>query len=238
MSEVTKTPNEQDVRQWYNERYASRGEDSMRPASAYPVFLDQLGVTPGGTLLDIGCGTGFLLKAAVARGLKTWGIDISEEAVKVARRVCPDSEISVGKGEQLEFPGGKFDYVVCLGSFEHFLDMDRAVAEMKRVAKPDARFCVLVPNSEFLYWKVTGKQGTEQQDINEHLFSLREWKGFFARNGFETIRLYQDRWPMHKHRLFAGANPLKTIKALGVRLVWSLLPMRYAYQFVFILNRA
>jgi SAM-dependent methyltransferase len=237
MNEIIKMPNEQDVRQWYNERYASRGEDSMRPVGAYPVFLDQLGVKPGGMLLDIGCGTGFLLLAAVQRRLKTWGIDISEEAVKVAHRVSPESEISVGKGERLEFPDAKFDYVVCLGSLEHFLDMGKAIAEMKRVAKPEARFCILVPNSEFLYWKVSGKKGTEQQDINEHLFTLREWRDFFTRNGLETIRLYQDRWPMNKHRPFASANPLKIIKALTVRLVWSLLPLPYAYQFVFVLKR-
>jgi SAM-dependent methyltransferase len=237
VNQESKVPTEQEVRQWYDNRYASRGEDSMRPASAYPIYLDDLRAQPGRTLLDIACGTGFFLRAAVQRGLKTWGVDISDEAVKVARRVSPESKIDVGKGEQLNFADASFDYVTCLGSLEHFLDMDQGVSEMKRVAKPDALFCIGVPNSDFLYWKVSGKYGTEQQDINEHMLSLREWSDFFVRNGLKIVRIRQDRWPMHKFRLFASANPLKTVKALAIRLAWSLLPLRYAYQFIFILTR-
>ena len=219
------TPTEQDIKSWYNKRYADRGFDSMRTADAYPVFLDDLQVEPGKALLDIACGTGYLLRAAAQRGLKTSGIDISEEAVKLARQTSPDSQVSVGKGEDLKFPDGTFDYVSCLGSLEHFLDMGKGLAEMKRVTGPDALFCVMVPNSNFLYWRVSGKHGTEQQDINEHLMSLKEWRGLFERNGFSVARVRQDRWPARKVR-----NPL-------FRLVWALLPLKYAYQFVFILKK-
>lgn len=230
-------PTEQDIRAWYDRRYADRGVDSMRTADAYPVFLDYLEAKPGKALLDIACGTGYLLLAAARRGLRTWGIDISEEAVKLARQVSPDSTVSVGRGEDLKFPDGQFDYVTCIGSLEHFLDMDRGIAEMKRVSKPDARLCILVPNSDFLYWKVSGQYGTEQQEINEHLLSLAEWRSFFERSGLDIITVGQDRWPMKKIRPFASANPLRVVKGLIFRLVWSLLPMSYAYQFIFVLRK-
>jgi len=48
--------------------------------------LDYLGAQKGRKLLDVGCGTGFLLLAAFKRGLKTYGIDISEEAIKIAKK--------------------------------------------------------------------------------------------------------------------------------------------------------
>jgi len=230
-------PSEQDVKAWYNKRYADRGKDSMRTYDAYPVFLDKLDVKPGKTLLDIACGTGYLLLAAANRGLVTCGIDISEEAVKLAQQVSPASRVSVGKGEDLRFEDNTFDYVTCIGSLEHFLDMDRGIAEMKRVSKPDARLCILVPNSNFLYWKVSSQHGTEQQDINEHLLSLTEWRGFFGRSGLEVLSVSQDRWPMKKIGTFATANPLKILKGLAIRLVWSLLPLHYAYQFIFVLRR-
>ncbi len=209
----------------------------MRTADAYPVFLDILGVQPGRALLDIACGSGYLVKAAAERGLATAGIDIAEEAVKLARQVSPSSDIRVGRGEQLPFPDNRFDYLTCIGSLEHFLDMERGLAEMKRVTRPDALLCILVPNSNFLYWKLSGHPGTEQQDINEHLMSLKEWRDFFEKNGLAVVRVLQDRWPIKKIRPFASANPLRILRGLVFKLVWSMLPLSWAYQFIFVLRK-
>jgi SAM-dependent methyltransferase len=237
MGDTPRNPTEQDIKAWYNRRYADRGLGSMRPPDAYQVFLDALDVQPGRTLLDIACGTGFLLHAATQRGLKTYGTDISEEAVRLSRQTSPESEVSVGKGEDLKFPDGLFDYVTCIGSLEHFLDMEKGLGEMKRVSKPDALLCITVPNSNFLYWRVSGKRGTEQQDINEHLMSLSEWKDLFSRNGLEVVRIRQDRWPMKKIRPFATPNPLRIVRDLAFKLVWSVLPLKSAYQFIFVLKK-
>lgn len=237
MGDTQRNPTEQDIKAWYNRRYADRGLSSMRPPDAYRVFLDALGVQPGRTLLDIACGTGFLLHAAAERGLKTSGTDISEEAVRLSKQTSPESEVSVGKGEDLKFPDGMFDYVTCIGSLEHFLDMDKGLGQMRRVSRPDALICVTVPNSNFLYWRVSGKHGTEQQDINEHLLSLSEWKVLFSRNGLEPVRVLQDRWPMKKIKPFATPNPWKIMRGLTIKLVWSLLPLKYAYQFTFVLRK-
>jgi len=54
------------------------GENAWRTFEAYPFFLDYLNVKSGEKLLDIGCGTGYLLKATDQRGLQTYGVDISE----------------------------------------------------------------------------------------------------------------------------------------------------------------
>ena len=237
MDKANHNPTEQEIKTWYNRRYADRGLGSMRPPDAYQVFLNALDVQPARMLLDIACGTGFLLHAAAQRGLKTCCTDISEEAVRLSKQTSPESEVKVGKGEELQFPDGLFDYVTCIGSLEHFLDMEKGLGEMKRVSKPDARLCVTVPNSNFLYWRVSGKHGTEQQDINEHLMSLSEWKELFSRNGLEVVRVSQDRWPMKKIRPFATLNPLRIARDLAFKLVWALLPLGSAYQFVFILRK-
>jgi len=77
---------EKEIKDWYNQRYATKGENAYRPFEAYHIFLDHLNIKPGRKLLDIGCGTGYLLKEADIRGLETYGIDISEEAVKIAKK--------------------------------------------------------------------------------------------------------------------------------------------------------
>ena len=236
-------PSAEDVKSWYNQHYAAKGLQSMRPAAAYPVFLDLLGATSGTRLLDVSCGTGSLLAAARDRAVDAVGVDLSDEAVKLAKRFAPSAEVAVGAGEALAFRDGSFDYVSCLGSLEHFLDMGKGLEEMKRVAKPAARFCIMVPNQDFIGWKVLGHQGTAQQDINEHLLPLKAWRQLFERHGLVVLRVVPDRW----HAIRWRSPPPNGGKHGAARFVigpvleagWRLVPLRWQYQFVFVLaNRS
>jgi len=234
-------PSAEDVKSWYNQHYAAKGLQSMRPAAAYPVFLDLLGARAGNRLLDVSCGTGSLLAAARERAVDAVGVDLSDEAVKLAKRVAPGAEVAVGAGEALAFRDGSFDYVSCLGSLEHFLDMGKGLEEMKRVAKPAARFCIMVPNRDFIGWKVLGHQGTAQQDINEHLLPLKAWRQLFERHGLVVLRVVPDRWHAIRWRSPNGGKRGAARFVIGPVLEagWRLVPLRWQYQFVFVLaNRS
>jgi len=233
-----------EVKKWYNQHYAAKGLESMRPAAAYPVFLDLLDAKPGARLLDVSCGAGSLLAAALERGVAAVGVDLSDEAVRLAKRAAPAAEVAVGAGEALAFHDRTFDYVSCLGSLEHFLDMGAGLEEMKRVAKPDARFCIMVPNQDFIGWKVLGHQGTAQQDINEHLLPLKAWWQLFERHGLSVLRVVPDRWHAVRWRSPRSPNGGKRGAARFVigpvlEVGWRLVPLRWQYQFVFVLaNRS
>lgn len=236
-------PSTNDVKSWYNHHYAAKGLQSMRPAAAYPVFLDLLGATAGSRLLDVSCGTGSLLAAARDRGVDAVGVDLSDEAVRLAKRVAPGAEVAVGAGEALAFRDASFDYITCLGSLEHFLDMGQGLEEMKRVAKPDARFCIMVPNQDFIGWKVLGHQGTAQQDINEHLLPLGAWRQLFERHGLSVVRVVPDRWHAVRWRARNGGagqrGAARFVIGPVLEVGWRLVPLRWQYQFVFVLaNRS
>lgn len=229
--------NEKEIRDWYNQRHCSLGKNAWRPYDAYPIFLDYLNITSAKRLLDIGCGTGYLLKAADQRGLGTYGLDISDEGVKIARKISPNSKIILGKGEDLKFPDNFFDYVTCVGSLEHFCDMEKGINEMLRVAKKGAIFCVVVPNINFLFWKIRGTRGTGQQDINENPLSLKQWKNIFLKRRLQILKIYQDKWFMKKINIFSPMNPLQVIKKTISKLIWIFLPLNLTCQFVFILRK-
>src|SRR5206468_9659462 len=218
-------PSAEDVKSWYNQHYAAKGLQSMRPAAAYPVFLDLLGARAGNRLLDVSCGTGSLLAAARERAVDAVGVDLSDEAVKLAKRVAPGAEVAVGAGEALAFRDGSFDYVSCLGSLEHFLDMGKGLEEMKRVAKPAARFCIMVPNRDFIGWKILGHQGTAQQDINEHLLSLAAWRRLFQQHGLEVERIAPDRWHARRWRSAPGGGVARLVTGPVLEAAWHLVPL-------------
>jgi SAM-dependent methyltransferase len=230
-------PSANEVRAWYNRHYAAKGLESMRPAVAYGVFLDLLATRPGTRLLDVSCGSGFLLETARARGVDAFGVDLSEEAVRLARRVDPGARVVVGAGERLAFRDATFDYVTCLGSLEHFLDMGQGLREMLRVAKPAARFCIMVPNEDFIGWKLLGHRGTAQQDINEHLLSLPAWQKLFADYELDVVRVTPDRWHAVRWRAAPGGGVSRFVTGPLLEAAWRLVPLAWQYQFVFVLRR-
>ena len=77
-------------------------------------------------LLDVGCGTGYFLKA-VEKKVEAYGIDFSKESVKIAKKIATKSKISSGKVENLKFKDRFFDYVVSLGCLQYFPDMEKNI---------------------------------------------------------------------------------------------------------------
>ncbi|PIP29378.1 hypothetical protein COX27_01785 [Candidatus Kuenenbacteria bacterium CG23_combo_of_CG06-09_8_20_14_all_36_9] len=223
---------------FYNQLYKSKQSQAMRPITEYSRFLSYLKLLEADKkILDIACGTGFLLKVANEKGLKTFGIDISDEAVKIAKENSPSSEIITASAENLPFENIFFDYVSCLGSIEHFLDINQGLREMLRVGKSGAKFLLVVPNKNYFVWWFTKNKGTHQRDFQEELKSLKEWRDIFNNLGFKILDIYQDDWPSRCLPWFYSFNPIKILKRLFFKLAWLILPLNYTYQFIFICQK-
>jgi len=226
------------VVEFYNNLYKSKKSNAMRPINEYRRFLSYLEpLEENKNFLDIACGTGFLLKVAQEKGLKTFGIDISEEAIKVAKKNSPVSDLRVASAENLPFENNFFDYISCLGSIEHFSDINKGLKEMLRVGKNSAEYILVVPNKNYFAWWFTKNKGTHQREIGEELKSLNGWKNVFELAGFKILNIYQDKYPSRCLPWFYSFNLFKIIKRILFKLLWFFLPLRYAYQFVIVAKK-
>ncbi|MEV6596346.1 methyltransferase domain-containing protein [Actinoplanes sp. NPDC051346] len=92
----------------------------------------------GGTVGDVGCGTGRLAPYLAARGLDPHGIDLSPEMVRVARRNYPNFAFDVADLRDLPFGDASLAGAVCWYSLLFLAPPDRATAfgELARVVKP------------------------------------------------------------------------------------------------------
>jgi len=230
-------PSENSIRSWFDRLYAQKQLNSMRRIEAYPVYLDYLEVVQDKKLLDVGCGPGLLLKAAQGRGLKTYGFDLSPQAIILASRTSPESHLQIGSVTQIQHPDKKFDYVTCIGVLEHFLDMDKSIAELRRIAKNNCRYCIMVPNSQTLYWKFSERFSRSHKESNENARSLREWGDFFATHGFKIIKIYRDDWQIRKLFMILGLGAFPKLVEFTKKILWKLIPLSYAHQFIFILEK-
>jgi ubiquinone/menaquinone biosynthesis C-methylase UbiE len=92
-------------------------------------------------ILDVGCGTGYLLRELAARvpaAAELAGIDAAPVMIETARAAARDDRLrfSAGVAERLPFAAETFDLVVTTTSFDHWADQQAGLAECARVLTP------------------------------------------------------------------------------------------------------
>ena len=92
-------------------------------------------------ILDVGCGTGYLLGRLAARAPQAEalaGIDAAPAMIEAARRAAADDRLRfvVGTAERLPWPAASFDLVISTTSFDHWADQRAGLAQCARVLAP------------------------------------------------------------------------------------------------------
>jgi SAM-dependent methyltransferase len=104
-------------------------------------FLDFAGGADGERVLDVGCGTGHLAAAIVARrgSSRVIGIDLSPAYIEHAKRQYPDPRLDFRVGDACalaDSPDGSVDRALSLLVLHFVPRTDAAIAEMRRVTRP------------------------------------------------------------------------------------------------------
>jgi demethylmenaquinone methyltransferase / 2-methoxy-6-polyprenyl-1,4-benzoquinol methylase len=100
-------------------------------------------VRPGDLVLDACCGTGDLAIADVRVGGRVTGLDFSERMLDRARRKAPELDWVTGDVLALPFPDGSFDAATVGFGIRNVEDLERALAELRRVLRGGGRLGIL-----------------------------------------------------------------------------------------------
>ena len=100
-------------------------------------------VRPGDRVLDACCGTGDLAIAAAKAGGEVTGLDFSEPMLARAREKNPDIDWISGDALALPFPDESFDAATVGFGVRNLDDLERGLAELRRVLKPEGRLAIL-----------------------------------------------------------------------------------------------
>ena len=109
-----------------------------RMVALYEAALDDVEITDGTRLLDVGCGPGLFLQLAAQCGATVAGIDAAAPFVEIARERVPHAELIACEMESLPFPDDSFDVVTGFNAFQFAADPGNALREAGRVGRPGA----------------------------------------------------------------------------------------------------
>lgn len=155
----------------------------------YRLLLSQVKPFPGAAVLDVGCGTGTMLrKIADTCTINGYGIDMEESMIAEARKKCPEMTIQVSKCESTPFDDQSFDAITACMAYHHFSDPKGFAREASRILKlggylyiADPRLPAIIRkplNGVFKLFRVAAYVGTPKE-IED---SFREY-GFIS-DGF------------------------------------------------------
>jgi len=144
-------------------------------------IIEEFHLTSQSSVLDVGCGKGFLLRELLELlpGIRVIGLDISQYALD---RSPPEvrGQLILGNATSLPFGRNEFDLVVSLNTLHNLytFELDVALTELERVARQ--KYLVVesyrteVEKANLLYWQVTC----------ESFFTPDEWLWWFKRSGY------------------------------------------------------
>jgi ubiquinone/menaquinone biosynthesis C-methylase UbiE len=94
------------------------------------------------SILDVGCGTGRLLRKAKEYwpDARLIGVDPAEGMIQQATQLLSDGEFHVAMAESLPLPAASVDLVFSTLSFHHWSDQAKGVNEIARVLRSQGRF--------------------------------------------------------------------------------------------------
>ena len=190
----------------YAKMMAAQEQAEMEPDSTIARFLQIVGDVSGLTVLDAGCGEGYLSRILAARGAHVTGMDISPRLIEMARARSHEGAITY-EAADLSRPlpdlRGHFDLVASYFALNDVYDYRGFLATLASALKPGARLVILINNPYSLvvrshirdYFSASGQafpyRGLAEEGVNVYFWhrTLEEYLSACFAAGLQLQRL-------------------------------------------------
>ena len=162
-----------------------------------PAIFRLIGSVKGLTILDAGCGNGYLCRLLATKGARMVGVDVSKKFIKIARRKEKEAPLGivyhVGTLCRLSmFKAETFDMVISNLALMDVLDLEEAIRELHRVLKKKRRLIFSIMHPCFSSAPVHGWMRTPQDSQRKEDWVYWKVDHYFDRS--MQIWQYLD-WP-------------------------------------------
>lgn len=224
---VSPLPSPAELQDFYTQQYYQQSASSSYQQSYSDLELDykraqarlllhaivQSGGKPG-TVLEVGCGEGFLLAEAVRQNLNVSGIDFSAHAVE---RFHPDLRETVEIGDafvlldqMMEFRR-RFDACILQNVLEHVIDPRGMLDRLRQILTPGGRLLITLPNDYSRVQQVAMDTGAIETEYwfappqHLHYFTIASAATLATSRGFAVLDTFAD-FPIETYLFHPGSN--------------------------------
>ena len=143
---------------------------------------------PDGRLLDVGCGSGELLKGMHELGWQVEGVDFDPEAVRNAS--VKGLKVHLGSLAEQKFADNTFDAVIMSHLIEHVPDPRALLRECYRLLKPAGHLVIITPNVNGWGHRLYGVDWRGLEPPRHlHIFAPGPLKAVLRETGFHKVHL-------------------------------------------------
>lgn len=158
---------------WYDTLVGEEGSYYQKEI-VMPGTFRMLGARPGDRVLDLACGQGVFCRYLSEKGVRTEGLDSSEELVRLARarsdrKVC---YLAADSRDPKALEGEKFDAVSCILAIQNIEEIGPVFRNVARWLKPGGRFvmvmthpCFRIPRQTHWGWDDAKKMEYRRVDL-------------------------------------------------------------------------
>jgi 2-polyprenyl-3-methyl-5-hydroxy-6-metoxy-1,4-benzoquinol methylase len=209
----------QEGQRWLQTKpFANEPRETARLLIDFGYVVQLLDLRPGMSLVELGCGPGWMTRFAARHGLEAAGYDIAPKMIEIARDVAKaegvEATFEVGDYETLDL-GRRFDTALVYDAVHHTPRADLVFAAAHRALKPRGRLLIAEPNWKHRY---QGREAAEQFGATELGYTPRKLKRLLREAGFDHI----ERFHNNRKRLY-GNTPKDFLSHLAEPLVYRAL---------------
>lgn len=178
---------------WEVEHYVFINPHAQESWASFVARLERL-IGGTGTLLEVGCAAGWILKAAQDRGWQVRGIEAAPKFQRFARDQL-GLPVDLGSIEDVDPTGlGTFDVILMLDVLEHVLDPVDALSKLRALSKAGTYLVFTVPKIDSFFARLYGLRW--RQIVVSHLYYWTPTSMEIAlkRSGFRPIEFSEPRY--------------------------------------------
>ncbi|CAN5853136.1 class I SAM-dependent methyltransferase [soil metagenome] len=184
-------------------QYASQAAEYERRWQSYlratiEPTLSALAARSGERILDLGCGTGLLLRelGEATIGTVACGVDLSVDMLQVALEHSSVLRLAAADAHHLPFQHAAFDAVVSSSSMHHWARPDEVLTEIARILRPGGRLVVTDWADDFLMTRALSLVLRVTDRSHMRTYDAENTCAMIENAGFRVVRcqLYKEGW--------------------------------------------